>query len=161
GDPDFGSKNPSAAHKWVIAVSATTVDDTWDKESNYGAGVSFCAPQVLVTCDSTGGIAYDLSGHTAGPLIYYPSFGETSAATALSAGVAALVLSACPELTWGQVKKILEDTANPIDQAGGAYYDTNGDLVPDYSDKYGHGRVDAAAAVSKALEYCAGGTPPG
>ncbi len=159
-DGDISSVNPSVLHSTLIVVSATNTDDTWHAPSNYGAGVSICAPQGLVTCDATGGRGGDIRGNSNGELIYYPYFTDTSASTALAAGVAALVLSACPDLTWDEVKKILEDSANPIDQAGGAYYDTDGDQIPDYSNKYGCGRIDAAVAVQKAISQN-DTTPPG
>jgi len=158
---DIHSVNPSVIYPNLIVVSATNTNDTWHAQSNYGAGVSICAPQGLMACDATGGNLANAPGSSSptAPLIYSRSFGDTSASTALAAGVAALVLSACPDLTWDQVKKILEDTANPIDKAGGAYYDNNGD----YSNKYGYGRIDAAAAVQKAVDYCSQSdtTPPG
>ncbi len=59
------------------------------------------------------------------------------------AGVAALVLSADPSLTPGEVRQILADTAVDLGAAG---YDT----------KYGYGLVDACAAVEAAGGDCAG-----
>ncbi len=59
------------------------------------------------------------------------------------AGVAALVLSADPTLSPGEVRQILAGTAIDLGSAG---YDT----------KYGHGLVDACAAVEAAGGDCSG-----
>ena len=69
----------------------------------------------------------------------------TSFAAPVAAGVAALVLSVCPELTWREVRKILRDTCDKI---GGpdVVYDANG-----HNQYYGFGRVSAARAVREAL----------
>jgi subtilisin family serine protease len=71
------------------------------------------------------------------------SFGGTSSATPLAAGVTVLVLSVDPELTRDQVKRILEQTADKIGPAG--TYDVNG-----FSQIYGFGCVNAAGAVAAA-----------
>jgi hypothetical protein len=60
----------------------------------------------------------------------------TSYAAPIVAGIAALVWSANPNLTVAQVKQILLDTATPMDINSGAY---------------GFGRVNAEAAVLKAI----------
>ena len=48
---------------------------------------------------------------TSGPADHRSNFGDTSSAAALSSGVAALVLSANPALTFVEVRQILRDTA--------------------------------------------------
>ena len=89
-------------------------------------------------------------------------FSGTSAATAMAAGVAALVLSANPDLTWTEVRDVLRETAVPIDvdnqspdgvwrDATGRARGTSGCGAPRYSRWYGFGRVNAAAAVAAAL----------
>ena len=75
---------------------------------------------------------------------YCSDFGGTSSATPLVAGVAALVLSADTSLRWDQVRDILASTADKIDRAGGTYRSG-------HSLKYGFGRVNAEAAVTKAM----------
>lgn len=75
---------------------------------------------------------------------YTDQFSGTSAAAPAVAGVAALVLSANPDLTYQQVADILKITADKIDPPGGAY-DSLG-----FSKYYGAGKVNAAAAVSRA-----------
>jgi thermitase len=65
----------------------------------------------------------------------------TSFAAPVAAGIAALVLSANPKLSWQEVRNIMRSTCEKI---GGVYYD-NG-----HNDQYGWGRVDAGKAVEAA-----------
>lgn len=65
----------------------------------------------------------------------------TSMATPHVAGVAALVLGACPRLTHVQVREVLEKTALDLGEAGK-------DI------KFGHGLVQAKAAVDEARRIC-------
>jgi Subtilase family len=93
---------------------------------------------------------------------YRNNFGGTSSATPLTAGVAALVLSADPALTFVQARQILRDTAVKIDPTIadpiGQWLDEDGNpsLVtgkpPVYSQWFGFGRVNAGAAVRKAAK---------
>jgi subtilisin family serine protease len=57
------------------------------------------------------------------------------------AGVVALVLAANPGLRWDEVRDLLRDSADRIDD-NATEYDGNG-----HSNRYGYGRVNAAAAV--------------
>ncbi len=110
-----------------------------------------------------------VSAHAAGdPVAQGPPdhrnfFGGTSSATPLTAGVAALVLSAEPDLTWVEAREILRDTAVKFDltntNAVGQWLDINGNpsntsgLPAVRSGWYGYGRVDADAAVDAAVSY--------
>jgi subtilisin family serine protease len=78
-----------------------------------------------------------------------PSFGGTSSACPLVAGVVGLVFSANPGLTAAQARAIVTSTARKIDPVFGQY-DANG-----VSPFYGHGMVDAARAVRLAAGLCA------
>jgi subtilisin family serine protease len=69
-------------------------------------------------------------------------FGGTSSATPLAAGVAALILSARPDLSRAQILEVMEQTCDKI--ASG--YDANG-----HSNKFGFGRINAGRAVEAAL----------
>lgn len=97
-----------------------------------------------------------------GPANSFSSFGGTSSATPLSAGVGALLLTIRPSLTWIQVRDILRSTAVRIDAANtnatGIWTDQNGTasnqpgyLGPLYSRWYGSGRIDALAAANAVL----------
>jgi subtilisin-like proprotein convertase family protein len=72
---------------------------------------------------------------------YTNSFGGTSSACPGAAGVVALMLSVNPELTAGQVRKLLQQSCDRVDPQGGAY-DADG-----HSHFYGFGRVNAEKAV--------------
>ena len=67
----------------------------------------------------------------------YTSFSGTSASAPYVSGVAALVLSANPSLSNVQVRDILDRTARPLGPSQRSIY-------------YGHGLVDALAAVNAA-----------
>jgi hypothetical protein len=111
-----------------------------------------------------------LSAHPAGTAVacgpangYTNNFGGTSSATPLTAGIAALILSANPGLTWVEVRQILRDTAIKIDLNNsdpvGQWLDSAGNPSRTsgnpavFSQWYGYGRVDAAAAVQRALTF--------
>lgn len=98
-----------------------------------------------------------------GPANHTNAFGGTSSATPLAAGVAALVLSAKPALTWVQAREVLRDTAVKFDLANtdpnGQWLDAAGNpsvtsgLPEVRSGWYGYGRIDAAAAVQGAISF--------
>lgn len=94
----------------------------------------------IYTTDRQGGDGYNPGGD------YIDDFGGTSSACPGVAGIAALILSADPELTWLQVREIIRETSQKIDLKGGKY-DSKG-----HSKYYGYGRVDAEKAVNKARE---------
>jgi hypothetical protein len=111
-----------------------------------------------------------LRGHNAGDAVqgaaanYRNNFGGTSSATPLAAGIAALVLSASPSLTWVEVRELLRDTADEIDagntNATNRWVDANGNnsaspayAGPVYSRRYGYGRINAEEAVNAAIAY--------
>lgn len=163
-----------AVHPDVISVSACTSLNKKAAYSNWGNGITVCAPSNnappgmwlqetgyigtppaiktairglgVFTSDRVGAAGYDQGDFT-------PHFGGTSAATPLVAGVAALILSVNPDLTAKEVRRIIEQTADkivdsdPDAQLGitmGAY-DANG-----YSQWFGYGRVNAEKAVRMA-----------
>jgi subtilisin family serine protease len=152
-DPQGGTVDGFATHPDVIAVAACNSRDEKSNYSNFGKEISICAPSSgvggrgILTSDVRGtfqflGVTYE-AGYEAGD--YTRTFGGTSSATPLVAGICALVLSVNPALTSRQVKQILEATARRI--GNHETYDESG-----HSIYYGYGCVDADAAVRMALE---------
>jgi subtilisin family serine protease len=141
-----------AAYDHAIAVGAST-----DKRQR--AYYSKWGPELWVVAPSGGGQANifttDLSMPNRGRNpgnddaggadgLHTNAFFGTSASTPLAAGVAALMLSANPSLDRDAVKQIMADTADKIDD--NEVYD----LQTGHNDRYGHGRVNAGAAVEAA-----------
>ncbi len=130
-----------ALHPDVIAVAASNSLDRRSSYSNYGPELAICAPSSgfpgrrVVTTDRRGTSGYTSNDYTSG-------FGGTSSSTPLAAGLAALILSVNPELTSEEVKRIMMDTADKIDEGNGQY--ANG-----HSPYYGHGRINAHTAVER------------
>lgn len=161
---------PGVMH--VAAISSTAQRSHY---SNYGTGISICAPSD--------------NGHTYGRLTLKglgittaennsvtSTFGGTSSATPLVAGIAALVISANPDLTALEVISILKRTASkdlnfegypktppssynpdtswdvsPIAPFDNGNFQDIGDVDGTWSPWFGFGKVDAFEAVSEAL----------
>ena len=162
----------------VMHIAALASTAKRSHYSNYGNGISLCAPSsnshsyyrmtvkglgVTTTTGDSGGLTHD--------------FGGTSSATPLVAGIAALIISANSNLTALEVISLLKQTASKdLDMEGyprtpPASYDmdTSWDVSPiepfsdanfadigsedgNWSPWFGHGKVDAPVAVAKALE---------
>ncbi|HEY9609983.1 S8 family serine peptidase [Allocoleopsis sp.] len=163
-------------HPDVITVSACTSLSKKAIYSNWGTNVSVCAPsnnappgmwfertgyistapEVTAPTPGLGVFSADLVGtlgYETGD--YVSTFGGTSSACPVVAGVAALVISANPELTAQDVKRILQETGDKIvdrdaDPQLGlrlGTYDTNG-----HSQWFGYGKVNAFKAVQAAKQ---------
>ncbi len=163
-----------AAHPDVISVSACTSLGQKSAYSNWGTNIAVCAPsnnappgmwfqktgyistgpRVTSSLPGLGIFTTDLLGQ----LGYHGSnfthtFGGTSSACPVVAGVAALVLSVNPNLTAQQVRQILQQSAdkivdtNPDPQLGlrMGTYDNNG-----FCQWFGYGKVNAFKAVKAA-----------
>ncbi len=139
----------------VIAVAASNDMSKRSAYSDFGDAVWCCFPSNngepsltpgIWTTDRSGPDGYN-SGH---PSMgdkegdYTQSFGGTSSACPGVAGVAALILARNPNLRWDEVKDVLRQSADRIDDKRGEY-DKQG-----HSKKYGYGRVNAAEAVKLA-----------
>ncbi|HEY9691505.1 MAG TPA: S8 family serine peptidase [Oculatellaceae cyanobacterium] len=161
-------------HPDVITVSACTSLNKKSAYSNWGTNISVCAPSNnappgmwfeqkgylytappipsslpglgILTTDRVSVAGYNTSNFSA-------DFGGTSSAAPVVAGVAALVLSANPNLTAQEVKRILQETADKIVDRNAdpqlglqlGTYDANG-----YSQWFGYGKVNAFKAVQAA-----------
>lgn len=119
---------------YMISVAATTSTDTRASYSNYGNYIDVAAPGSSILTTSRGEL--------------YQYWSGTSFASPATAGVLALIMAANPSLTPDQVESVLEQSA---DNVGGNDWDVY----------YGHGRVNAFAAVQQAKQTVAvDSTPP-
>jgi subtilisin family serine protease len=132
---------PTARGRRITAINTTTQVITLDQA-------------LPVTFASGTAVAF-------APFHYRSDFGGTSYATPVVAGVAALMLSANPQLSWQQTGQILRDTCVKIDPAQtdtvGRWHDIDGRTSsdpdyrgPSFSRWYGAGRIDAGGAVARA-----------
>ncbi len=132
------------SYSGVVAVAASNNFDERSSYSRFGAAIAVSAPSNggslgITTTDVTGQAGYSSQNYT-------NSFGGTSSACPLAAGVAALVLSVNPNLTWSEVRDVLEHSADKIDTANGEYDGSGRSIF------YGFGRVNARAAVQLAQD---------
>ena len=154
GVKDNSNKDGYANSIYAIAVGASTSGGTAAGYSEAGSNVAVCAPSSgglgIVTTDLTGAAGYNSSdpgSNEPADLAYTGSFGGTSSAAPLVAGVVALMLEANPQLGWRDVKEILMRSARQLEPASG--WTTNGGGIR-FHDKFGAGQVDAGAAVAMA-----------
>ncbi len=163
-----GAISPCGERKSPTSCDTET---TWG--SNYGTALSIVAPGVLIpTTDIQGAAGYNpnMTIHTDnnGILVsqdfsntdYTIWFNGTSSACPHVSGVAALILSANPNLTGQQVRDIIETTAQKIrnvdtDPLNGLYsYAVSSDHPNgSWNNQVGYGLVDAYAAVQAAVNY--------
>jgi thermitase len=109
----------------MIPVSATGAGDTKASWSSFGGFVAISAPgEGIYTTIKGGG---------------YGAANGTSFSSPVTAGVVALMMSANPTLPAADVEKLLFSTAVDLGATGRDVY-------------YGHGRVNAAAAVAAAVQ---------
>ena len=134
---------------YTIAVAASTNTGSHAWYSEKGANLWVNAPSSGGTLKIT--TTNNSAGQVASPDNYRDSFGGTSAAAPLVAGVVALMLEQNPELSWRDVQHILAKTAYQNDATDSEWL-TNG-AGHWVSHKYGFGRVDAAAASLAAKNW--------
>jgi hypothetical protein len=128
GDSFDSSKKYPAALDHVVSVAATDGDDGHPDFSTYNEKVDVAAPGVDIL-----GIASPLG-------FEYGRLASTEAAAPHVSGLAALIWSVNPTLTPDEVESIIESTAIDLGEDG-------------RDDKFGHGRIDAGAAVMTTTHY--------
>jgi subtilisin family serine protease len=149
-----------ASYAKVIAVAACNDLGRQSRYSDHGAALWCSFPSSngspsrtpgIWTTDRHGREGYNAGDESLGDAAgdYTNSFGGTSSAAPGVAGVAALILSTNPDLRWDEVKDLLRESADRIDD-NATEYDENG-----HSNRYGYGRVNAAAAVRLAARRAA------
>jgi hypothetical protein len=133
----------------AIAVGASTDQGKRASYSNIGPRIAFVAPSsggirgIFTTDVSLENRGFNVGREEQGGEdgLHTNSFGGTSAATALAAGVAALVLSVNPDLSRSDLRDPLARTADKI----GPDHDSQG-----HSNQLGFGRINAGKAVAEA-----------
>lgn len=138
---------------YTIAVGAIDHDGIQAPYSEPGAAMFVTAPSDgdvsgITTTDLLGADGYEGGDCTS-------TFGGTSSATPLVAGVVATMLEANPNLSWRDVQHILARTAVVNDPTDPDW--TNNGAGFFINHKYGFGQVDATAALIAAQEW---GTVP-
>ncbi|MEI7444426.1 MAG: S8 family serine peptidase [Burkholderiales bacterium] len=138
----------------VLGTNAVCAVDQRGRQSSYsepGANLLVCAPSSgsisnVATTTLNGGYRTDFSG--------------TSASAPMVSGVAALMLSANPALTWRDVRLILARTSRQVETADTATLSNPTAWAPSalggtvrFHHKYGYGVVDANAAVTAAKTW--------
>ncbi len=136
----------------VLAVSASNMRDEpktpfssdglrgWG--TNHGREVGIAAPGIRTrTTDITDAGGFNTLSGRAGD--YDDAFVGTSAAAAIVAGAAALVIAANPALSGAEVVDVLKATAEKVSTVE---YDANG-----HNEYMGYGRLDLLAAVQAAI----------
>ncbi len=118
-----GAEIASPAQDSILFASATDANDAPTSFSSYGAFVDFSAPGINILSTARGG--------------GYGNFWGTSFSAPISAGVAALAQTANPALAPSDIDAVLTGSAKDL-----------GD--PGFDVRFGHGRIDAAAAVAAA-----------
>jgi subtilisin family serine protease len=118
-----GANDGAGSNSTMIPVSATDGNDALASWSSFGNYVAVAAPGVGIWTTSADGTYRSASG--------------TSFAAPITAGVVALMMATKPTLSATQVESLLYSTALDLGSAGRDIY-------------FGHGRVNAAAAVAAA-----------
>lgn len=116
--------------------------------SNYGTGLDVVAPGVeITTTDREGTAGYNGALSPNGD---YTTVDGTSFAAPQVAGVAALILSVNPTLTFQEVRYIIENTT---DKVGGVTYTLGAGEQAGltWNNQYGYGRLNAFEAVFAAV----------
>jgi len=125
GDTGDDTYRYPASHTHVVSVAATNRDDEHWGSSTHNDRVDVTAPGVEIRSFWEGGYGWISSTRMAAPHV---------------SGLAALIWSVNPTLTPDEVKGIVESTAVDL-----------GD--PGRDDYFGHGRIDANAAVKATPHY--------
>jgi hypothetical protein len=165
-----------AAYDKVIAIAACNDQGKRSVYSDYGDAVWCCFPSNdyefpsfnhprpktdgIWTTDRQGNTGYNPGGtsvtlsfgDTEG--LYTATFGGTSSACPGAAGIAALILSINPSLTWLEVKEILKTSCDRIDPESGNYNAEGRSVF------YGFGRLNAKKATALATQSLRLTEPP-
>lgn len=131
-DEHKSASSSDGLHEWGSSYLASSISEG---NAYDGDGPDVVAPGTWIyTTDRQGADGYNGGYPNSIDADYTHNFEGTSASCPMVAGIAALLLSANPDLNSGQVKRILKNTADDIEEPG-------------EDDKTGAGRVNAWRAV--------------
>jgi subtilisin family serine protease len=129
--------NGFAVHPDVIAVAASNSKDRQSSYSNFGPELAVCAPsgggpnaRSITAIDTSNSLGRNLQ------------LDGTSGGASMACGLAALLLSTRPQLGSAEIRTIMLETADKIDEQNGQYKDGHSPI-------YGHGRINAYKALSR------------
>ncbi len=155
GDSGGGNAvNYPAAYPGVIAVGATARDGALAPFTNTGSYVALTAPgaagpAVAIDSDATAGPPVGLT--VAAPGGGYQTLASTDMASALTAGVAALIRGRYPWLTAAEVTQAIEDGATAHGPGpAGSTATSSADMAG-----WGHGALNAGNALARAAAIAA------
>ncbi len=142
GTADRSDYDPYASSRYTVAVGAIGDNDTRAYYNEKGSSM-------MVVAHSSGnsrGITTTDSNSR-----YTSSFGGTSSAAPLGAGVIALVLDANPGLTWRDVQHVIIKSARKCAPSNSDWKTNGAGLNINYN--YGFGAMDAEAACNLAATW--------
>lgn len=123
GDQQDPSIRYPACYSNTMAVGATDQNDSRRSYSAYGPQLDVMAPDGIPSTTMAGGYTSSVSG--------------TSFSSPTVAGLAALIRSINPSLTWQEVRETLRASADKVAGMGGQ----------NFTNYYGYGRINANNAV--------------
>jgi subtilisin family serine protease len=140
GDDDCNDNTKAASanttymanNPYVITVASVEQNNRYSSFSNQGSNI-------LIS-------AYGSDIYTTNLNNEYSYFSGTSAATPIVAGGIALIVEACPTLTYRDVKYILAKTATKIDTSNNTWVTNSAGLT--HSIDYGYGLINVANAIN-------------
>jgi len=142
GQSDRVDYDAYASSRYTIAVGAVGDQDLAASYNETGSSMMIVAP-------SSGNVRTIYTTAAGGGQT--TNFGGTSSACPLAAGVVALTLEANPDLTWRDVQHVLIESARVCDPQDAAWTLNGAGRLVNY--RYGHGALDAAAAVALAQDW--------
>ena len=158
GNDDNVNMDGYANSRYVVSVGAVGNDAKQSFYSESGSPLLVCAPSNggplgIFTTDVSDIGGYN-DGFTFGEpnnLDYTNSFGGTSSAAPLVAGVVSLILEANSTLGYRDVMEILAGTASKVDPTNVGWVTNGGGFQ--FNHGFGSGMVDATAAVTRAGDW--------
>jgi len=159
-DADANKKHDQSTRQ-TLTIGALGADSVFSSYSSWGANLVATTPSNgalglgIVTADRTGADGYNDGSEAIGDADYTDSFGGTSSASPLAAGIMALGKQANTALNGRMAKHLLALTSFTVDPSdanpmGG--WNTNAAGV-DFNQNYGFGLIDADAFTQQAVNY--------